>query len=167
MTSAASQQPALRLAVAAIALAGLLATGCSYRLAKPPQLGESVRVVVTANNARLVRSQAYLQAAVARALQNRLGWRVDPLGSARLELVILEEDIGTTGTDSRDLPARWKIVVHGHAALHSRRAPLVGPFTGNGFASGLSEEPEAIQRAANNAAAQIAGWLEAAGKDWD
>jgi hypothetical protein len=57
-------------------------------------------------------------------------------------------------------------VVHGHASLNSRRAPLVGPYSGTGHASGLTEEPVALQRAADNAAAEIAGWLEAAGKDW-
>ena len=152
-------------AAIAVSFAAAIA-GCRYGIAAPPRLGEDVRVVVLANDARLVRAQAALQAAVARALEDRLGWRVQPTGTARLELMMAEERISATGTDRRDIPARWSISLHGHALLRSRHGTELGEFVGTGYASGLADEAEAIDNAAREAAAQLASWLETAGQRW-
>lgn len=143
----------------ALAAAALLLAGC-YRVAAPPALGETVRVQVTVNDARLVRAQASLQTAVARALEQRLGWRVSPAGSARLELTLAEEAIGSTATDRRDVPARWTIRLQGAAQLRSARGTLNTLYDGTGHASGRMDEAEALDEAAANAALQITTWLE-------
>ncbi|HYE08320.1 MAG TPA: hypothetical protein VEL07_22590 [Planctomycetota bacterium] len=153
-------------AAALVALAAVAASGCRYGVAAPPRLGEDVRVVVIANDARLVRAQAALQAAVARALEERLGWRVSPTGTARLELAMAEERIDATGTDRGDVPARWSISLHGHALLRSRHGTELGDFVGTGYASGLADETEAIDNAAREAAIQLTSWLETAGRRW-
>lgn len=150
----------LRLA-AALAAALALCAGC-YRLGRPVRLGEPVRVVVTTNDARLVRAQAYLQAEVADALQHRLGWRVSPTGSARLELGLAQEGIDPTAEDRRGIPGRWSITLTGGALLVTARGQTAGVYRGVGHASGVADEPEALRQAARNAAAEIAVWLESA-----
>ena len=147
-------------ALATCALAVLLA-GC-YRLGRPAELGETVRVVVVTNDARLVRAQAYLQAEVAEALEHRLGWRISPTGSARLELGLSQEGIDATAEDRRGIPARWSIALSGGALLISARGQTAGTYRGVGHASGVADEPEALRQAARNAAAEIAVWLEGA-----
>ncbi len=151
------------LAVVALALVG---AGCSYRVTAPPALGERVRVAVRVNDARLVRVQAFLQSAVARAVEDRMGWTVAPDGSARLDLAIAEEDIDRTVSDARDVPIRWRITVTGTAALTAARGHAVGSFHGSGYASGLAGESEALSDAADKAAAEVAVWLERATADW-
>jgi hypothetical protein len=153
----------MRLAVCALAL---VATAGCYRLSNPPVLGESVRVIVKVNDARLVRAQAYMQNSVARVLQNRLGWKVSPSGSARLELTLEEETIRGTGTDRQNIPVRFNITMHGDAILISRHPAITHTYNGVGHASGLSGEPEALEQAAENAALSLANWLENAGRDW-
>lgn len=144
-------------------------TGC-YRLEPPADLDQSIRVEITVNDARLVRSQPYLQAAVADALANILGWRVSPTGSAKLQLTLEEEDIRSSGTDSRDTPNRWTITLRGQAMLVSRRGHALGSWTGTGYASALNstrdDQPSAIRNAATNAATTIATWLEAQVRTW-
>lgn len=149
-------------AAAPLAAALLLTVlcGCGYRLAGAPALGEPIRVVVVSNDARLVRAQAALQRAVADALQSRLGWQVDPAGSAKLELTIAQERIDSAGTDRRDVPARWSIRLQGKALLAARGGTAYGDYRGTGYASGLGDEPEAINAAADDAAALIGAWLE-------
>jgi len=151
---------------AALTLAVLLLGGCAYRLARPPVLGEDVRVVVVANDARLVRSQAALQGAVAKLLTDQLGWRVSPVGSARLELTLAEESITHTAIDGRNIPIRWSIRMQGTATLHSRRGPITTSWAATGFVNALSDEPDAINQAAGIAARDIATWLEFAGQAW-
>ena len=147
--------------------AGLIAeTACSYRATRVPPLGESVRVVVTVNDARLVRAQAELQRAVARAVVNHLGWRVEPTGSAKLELTLGEEHIAPTSTTSRDIPTGWSITLHGQMLLTSRHGAAHSTYTGNGYVTSLSDEPEAIRTAAEDAAALIATWLEHDAQRW-
>ena len=146
-----------------LALLGLL-TGC-YRLEQPAELGQDVRIEITVNNAKMVRSQAYLQAAVADALANQLGWHVSPKGSARLQLTIEKEDIVSSGTNWRDTPNRWTITLSGQVLLSSRQAPILGTWAGTGYASALNstsdDEPSALRNASVNAATTIATWLEA------
>ena len=156
---------AAALLTAVLLLAATLA-GCGYRLAGVPALGEPIRVVVVSNNARLVRAQAALQRAVADALQSRLGWQVSPTGSAKLELTIDQERIDSTGTDLRDVPARWSIRLHGQVLIAARDGNALSDYHGTGYASGLSDEPEALTAAANEAAAQISVWLENAVPKW-
>lgn len=147
------------LVAAALLLAAALA-GCGYRLAGAPALGEPIRVVVVTNDARLVRAQAALQRAVAEALQSRLGWQVSPTGSAKLELTIAQEKIDSTGTDRRDVPARWSIRLQGKVLVAARDGTAYGDYHGTGYSSGLGDEPEAINNAADEAAALISAWLE-------
>ena len=145
----------------ALALVLMLLAGC-YRVGRPAELGEPVRVVVVTNDARLVRAQAYLQAEVAEALEHRLGWRVSPTGSARLELGLAQEGLDSTAEDRRGIPARWSIALSGGALLISARGQTAGTYRGVGHASGVADEPEALRQAARNAAAEIAVWLEGA-----
>ena len=153
-----------RALVAALVAAAL--AGCYHR-ATPPRLDETVSVRLAVDDARLVRAQAYLQAEVARALVDRLGWHVSPAGTARLELSMREETISTVGTNARDVPARWSVTLHGHALLTSRRGTDLGDFMGTGYASSLADEPAALQQAARLAAMNVATWLETAGRRWD
>jgi len=155
---------ALTFVLALGALVGL--SSCSYRLAGVKPLGEPVRVVVSVNQARLVRVQGYLQEEVAAALENKLGWRVSPTGSAKLELFIDEEKIDATGKDSRGIASRWTITCSGQALLTSRRGTLHGPWRGTGYSSGLPDEAEALQQAARTAAEMIAAWLEHHAESW-
>jgi hypothetical protein len=154
----------LVLILGALLAALLPLVGC-YRLEPPAELGQDVRVEITVNNARMVRSQAYLQSAVAGALASQLGWHVSPNGSAKLQLTIDEEDISSSGTDWRDTPNRWTIRLHGQILLTSRHASELGTWTGTGYASALTstrdDEPSALRNAAENAASTIATWLEA------
>lgn len=151
--------PAAALLLAAMLIATTLA-GCGYRLAGAPALGEPIRVVVVSNDARLVRAQAALQRAVADALQSRLGWQVSPTGSAKLELTIAQEIISSTGTDRRDVPARWSIRLQGKVLIAARDGTGYGDYHGTGYASGVGDEPEAINAAADDAAELISAWLE-------
>ena len=117
-------------------------------------------MVVVTNDARLVRAQASLQAEIAEALEHRLGWRVSPTGSARLELPLAQETIDSTAEDRRGIAARWSIALSGGALLVSARGQTASPYRGVGHASGVEDEPEALRQAARNAAAEISAWLE-------
>lgn len=149
----------------ALSLVLFALAGC-YRATPPPQLGESVRIIVTSNDARLVRSQLYLQQEIARAIEDKLAWTVSPTGSAKLAISISEEDIGSNASDVHNIPARWNIELKGHALLSSKRGHFTTDFSGTGSASNLAGEPTALQQAAQNVGASIAGWLETAGKKW-
>ncbi len=152
---------------ALLLLAGVLVLpACSYRMAGVKPLGEPVRVVVSINEARLVRLQGYLQTAVAAAIENKLGWRVSPSGSAKIELLIEQETIVASGKDSRGIASRWTITCRGNALLTSRRGNATSPWTGTGYSSGLGDEAEALQAAAQNAADLLAVWLENHSESW-
>lgn len=144
----------------------LLLPACSYRLAGVKPLGEPIRVVISVNHGRLVRLQGYLQEAVAAALENKLGWRVSPSGSAKIELSIDQEQIKATGSDTRGIASRWTITCGGNALLTSKRGNATTPWTGTGYSSGLPDEPEALQLAARNAAELISVWLESQSEAW-
>lgn len=141
-------------------------SSCSYRLAGVKPLGEPVRVVVSFNEARLVRLQGYLQEEVALALESKLGWRVSPAGSAKIELFIDEEKIDATGKDSRGIASRWTITCGGQVMLTSKRGNIHTPWRGTGYSSGLPDEATALQQAARNAAELIAAWLENEAERW-
>lgn len=151
--------------VLAVALAGVSALIGCYRPRAPEDLGQSVCIEITGNEARLVRIQGYLQRAVAAALTERLGWQVTPTGSARLQLHVEEEDITSSGTDQRNTPNRWTVVIRGQALLNSRRCKAASAWSGSGYASALSsttdDEASALKNAAASAALTIATWLEA------
>jgi hypothetical protein len=154
-------------AAAALLLAAMAGgAACSYRAARVPALGESVRVVVTVNDARLVRAQAELQRAVAMEVVNHLGWRVEPTGSAKLELTLGEEHIAPTATTARDVPTSWIMTLHGQTLLTSRHGAAHGSYTGNGYVTSLGDEPEAIRTAAEDAAAYIVTWIEHQAQRW-
>jgi hypothetical protein len=137
----------------------LVSAGC-YRVGPPPDVAESVRVVIVANDARLVRGQASLQSEVAEALTQRLGWHVDPTGSARLDISLAREDQNETAGDRRGIPARWSITLHGTTKLRTRDGEIAHAWRGVGHASGLNDEAAALDQAAHNGAAEIAAWLQ-------
>lgn len=168
MSSGSARKAAHRrvVAVVSVLLAMLMLPSCSYRLAGVKPLGEPIRVVVSVNEARLVRVQGYLQEAVASAIENKLGWRVSPTGSAKIELTIEQEHIVANGRDSRGIASRWTITCNGNALLTSRRGNATSPWTGTGYSSGLPDEPEALQLAATNAADLLATWLENQAESW-
>ena len=147
-------------------VSALVLSACSYRLAGVKPLGEPVRVVMSVNQGRLVRLQGYLQEEIAASLENKLGWRVSPTGSAKLELHIDEEKITPSGNDARGVVSRWTITCGGQALLTSKRGNMHGPWTGTGYSSGLPDEATALQLAARNAAEQISVWLENEAEHW-
>ncbi len=149
-----------------LVVAVLWLPACSYRLAGVKPLGEPIRVVVTVNKGRLVRLQGYLQEAVAATIENKLGWRVSPTGSAKIELSIDQEQINASGSDTRGIASRWTITCGGNALLTSKRGNATTPWTGTGYSSGLPDEPEALQLAARNAAELISVWLENQSEAW-
>jgi hypothetical protein len=135
-------------------------SSCSYRLGGVAPLGEPVRVVITSNAANVVRVQSYLQQEVAAALENKLGWRVSPTGSAKLEITIDQESINAIGNDARGIANRWNITVTGNALLTSKRGNTLTRWTGTGYSAGLNDEAAALQLAANNAGLNLSTWLE-------
>jgi hypothetical protein len=147
-------------------LAMLVLPSCGYRLAGVKPLGEPVRVVVSVNEARLVRLQGYLQEEVAAVVEGKLGWRVSPTGSARIELYIDEEQITASGRDSRGIANRWTVACRGQALMTSRRGNVHRPWSGTGYSGGLPDEAEALRQAARNAAELIAVWLENEAETW-
>lgn len=147
-------------------LALTVLSSCSYRMAGIRPLGEPVRVVVSVNEARLVRMQGYLQQEVAAVLESKLGWRVSPSGSAKLELFIEEEVIDASGRNDRGIASRWTIRCSGQALITSRRGNSQSPWSGTGYSSGLPDEAEALQLAARNAAELIGVWLESESDRW-
>jgi hypothetical protein len=145
---------AILLVVAALA-------GC-YRLTPPPALAEGIAVKIIANQGRLPRAQAELQAEVPRALARNLGWHITPASAtARLELTIEEDIIDVTARDERGVPLQWQVRVRGTCLLVSRQATLVGRFTGAGYYSSQLDEPEGVRTAAQEAAKDIVAWIEA------
>ena len=54
----------------------------------------------------------------------------------------------------------------GRPLLSSRRRTITSPYEGTGYATSTADEPEALQRAARSAAAEVAAWIEYAGRDW-
>ena len=149
-----------------LVVAVLWLPACSYRLAGVRPLGEPIRMVVSVNKGRLVRLQGYLQEAVAATIENKLGWRVSPTGSAKIELSIDQEQINASGSDTRGVASRWTITCGGNALLTSKRGNATTPWTGTGYSSGLPDEPEALQLAARNAAELISVWLENQSEAW-
>jgi hypothetical protein len=155
-----------RLAAAGAVALALLLGGCGYRVAAPAPLGEAVRIEIAVDEARLVRAQAYLQTAVAQAIEGKLGWRVSPTGSARLSLTLKRETVQTNGTADRDIPAQWTITLEGDALLTAQRGKLFTGYTGTGYASALASEPDALRAAAQTAAESIAAWLDGEARKW-
>jgi len=141
----------------------LIPAGCRYRLDAPPSLPYAVAIDVATNQGRLVRAQAFLQQEVARAIQERLGWRIAPYGEARLELILDREEIDVATTDVDDIPNNWSMRINGQAMFWTpaMRRPLPPtPFFGIGYTVDREREPAGLRDAARNAAAQIADWLE-------
>lgn len=142
-----------------LALALALLGGC-YRFEGPPLLDEPVQVVINGNAARLVQVQPLLHQAIASRLERRLGWRVSPTGSARLQIAILPEEIDVTARDPRDLPLQWAVQINGTVLLTSASQNLLGGFTGAGYLTSTVDEPEALRQACEAAADGIITWLE-------
>jgi hypothetical protein len=153
-----------------LTLAGVLTlalTGC-YRLASPPDVGEVVRLEIVGNHSHVVRAQGYFTDALAKALVARLGWRVSPAGTAKLQLTLSEEVIDPQSRDRRGVTNSWAIRLSGNALLVARGGSLTGTFTGVGNATGLvaiQGEPEALQAAASQAADDLVSWLDVRARD--
>lgn len=161
----------------ALAIAGGVATvlsaGCAYTVAAPPPLNEAVRIEIAVDDARLVRAQAYLQAAIANAIQGRLGWAVSPRGSARIALTLKQEAIQTIATTTLDVPASWSVTLKGSALFDSQHGHVLTTYQGTGyttpgigFDTALSAEPAALQAASDAAALIVVAWLDAQAMQW-
>ncbi len=148
-----------------MAVIALFGSAC-YRLEAPPKLDQAVNIIITGNQARLVRIQPYLHAAVGAALERRFGWRISPTGSATLQLEISLEEIRATTDDRRGVPNRWRVSTVGNALLNTNRGNLLSGFRGDGYAADLNTEDDALRAAANNAADNLVAWLEAAAQSW-
>ena len=152
--------------VAAGALLGVtvMLSGC-YRLKNPPASGEAVRIEVVGNQGRMPRAQGYVVDAVSNALITRLGWRVRPDGTTRLQLSLREEEIDAPGKDRQGISNSWSIRLNGTALLVARGGSLTSTFTGLGNATGLNStqggEAQALQAAAKAAADDLVSWLDA------
>lgn len=146
-------------AVGAAALLGCLLAGCAWRIEAPVALGETLRLQVVANQGRLPRAGALLQSALAETLPSLTGWRLRPDGQARLDLSIDKDRIRASADDSRGVPVRWTIELHGSALLVSRHGTRTFRFSGTGYASGRDHEAVAVSAAAAAAADSIARWL--------
>ena len=94
-------------------------SGC-YRLKNPPELGDAVRIEVVGNQGRMPRAQGYVVDAVSNALITRLGWRVRPNGTTRLQLSLHEEGIDAPGQDRQGISNSWSIRLSGTALLVAR-----------------------------------------------
>jgi hypothetical protein len=138
----------------------LLLGACGYRLRSPKPLGEEVQVVVERNRGRIPRSQLYVQQAVADALVQRLGWRVSPLGTARLVIELDEEEIEAGSHGTTDIASSWSITLRGTARMSSRQVFGEYPLRGTGYSTGRLNEPQALERAAANLAAALADTLD-------
>jgi hypothetical protein len=172
MTMRSGMSPSL-MVLLTVLLGSITLAGCSYGLARPTPLNESVRVEIAVDDARLVRTQAYLQASVATALQNQLGWTVSPTGSARIALTLKQEIIQTIATTGLDVPASWSVTIRGSALFDSRHGHSLTTYTGtgyttpgNGFQTALSSEPAALQAASDAAAAWLVAWLDEESQHW-
>jgi hypothetical protein len=161
-----------RLGAAGATVLALL-SGCAYTVAPPPPLNEAVRIEIKVDDARLVRAQAYLQAAVASAVQGQLGWTVNPRGSARIALTLKQEAIQTIATTSLDVPASWSVTIRGSALFDSRHGHALTTYQGTGyttpgigFDTALSSEPAALQAASDAAALILVAWLDAQAQQW-
>jgi hypothetical protein len=156
---------AIRPLLQAIVLLGtvLAPSGC-YVVRKPPQIDEAVRVEVVSDRGRLVQAQSSLHASISHSLVYRLGWQVSAEGSARLEIAIAKEAIDVTLRDSRGLPLQWSIRLQGTALLVCQKGNLYEHFTGQGYATGLNDQDQALQAAADNAAFALTTWLETESK---
>lgn len=153
----------MRSLMVGICLAGLL-SGC-YRLANPPELGEAIRIEIIGNQGRMPRAQGYVVDAVSNALITRLGWRVRPDGTTRLQVSLHEEDIDAPGKDRQGISNSWSIRLSGTALLVARGGSMTSTFTGLGNATGLNSqqggEAQALQSAAQAAADDLVSWLDA------
>lgn len=143
----------------ASAITVLVLCGC-YRIAAPQTAGATVRIDIVSTDTALIRSQLELQRALGIALAQRLGWQVAPNGAARLQVSIAEEKVTNTAGDRDGIAARWRITLNGAFVFEHGEQRRTATWTGIGHASGLNDEPEALRKAAEDAAAVIAYQLE-------
>lgn len=142
-----------------VACALFVLCGC-YRIAAPTNPGTTVRIDMVDTDTALVRAQLEVQRALGIALAQRLGWTVTPNGTARLAVSLSQEDISVTAGDRDGIAARWRITLNGSFVFEHGEQRHVATFTGIGHASSLSDEPAAIRKAAEDAAAVITYHLE-------
>jgi hypothetical protein len=149
-----------------LALMLTVLTGC-YRAVSPVDPGEVVRVEVVVEDTRLVREQLYLLNEISREIQQGLGWRVGPQGSAVLRVVITGDRVRPSSTGSIGVTTRWQIGVLTEAVFTSAVSGRINTtITGNANASRLSEEDDALERVAEDIANGVRAWLDGASQDW-
>lgn len=144
---------------AAILLAALLLQSCSWRIAGPADLPDTVRISVVADQGRLPRAGLDLQAAVADAVAYRTGWKVRGDGAARLDLSIDKDTFAATADDSRQIASRWRYHIEVTALLVTRDGTRTWRGGGTGYAGSRAEEQLAVQAATKDAADVLARWL--------
>ena len=146
-----------RLVLLAVAL---LTSASCYRPTPPAPLGETVAMSVVGNQGQQPRTQVYVMTEMNRMMNERLGWRTSPTGTARLELAIKEERYQAQANDVRDIPVSWSVRIRIEAMLTTRQGTRLGAGEGTGNVTAVRNEPEALREAAIAAAKDLEGWLE-------
>ncbi|MDA3961021.1 MAG: hypothetical protein PF961_09540 [Planctomycetota bacterium] len=145
----------MRLAGLLLVLTLAIPAGC-YRGEAPPPLDETVAVRIGSNRARLVRSQAYLQDAVADMLRLDMGWQTGPLGQAAFTIDIEDESFDVVASGDLGIPERWRAVLSGAWTFDSTAYGTVrGRFSATAYFDDRMAEAEALRRAALSSARDI------------
>ncbi len=142
-------------------LAVLSISACTWRVASPSSLAETVRIQVVADRGRLPRAGPELQSAVAQSVAYRTGWQVRGDGSARLDLSIDKDDFGATARDERDIASRWRYSLSVTALLVTANGTATWTGSGTGYAGSRVEENTAVRTATTDVADSLARWLAA------
>ena len=143
-----------------LVLGALVLGGCAYRAQGPIDLGEQVAVTIDSNQGRLVRSQAYVQQAIASELGRDLGWEVSPAGTARLAATITGETIDVVASGQLGIPERWRVRLSIAWSLEtSTSETLTGKTSASAFYDDRSQETRALRDAALSAARNMSAEL--------
>lgn len=151
----------------ALVLLLLGAVGCAYRPVAAPQLDEAVAIRIASQAGMLPSSQLHLQAALARSLRDRLGWRIHPSGRAALSLKIGREHLEVTRTGVLGTPESWNLSLTGSWTLTtSQHRAISGPIDGSTAIDDRPGEDQALAAAADTIARSITDAIEHAAESW-
>lgn len=152
--------------VTLLALLIMFASSC-YRAVSPGDPGETVRVEVVVEDSRLVREQLYLLSEISREIQEGLGWKVAPHGSAVLRVVIRGDRVRPSSTGDIGVTTRWDLSVQVEALFTSAvSGPIATKIEGDANASRLGEQSSALETVAEDIANGVRAWLEQQSQDW-
>lgn len=154
----------MRQLLSAIIALCLCCAGCTWRITPPTELDQALSIKVVADQGRIPRAAAYLQAAAAQAIAQQTGWTIHHDGPARLELSIDNDRFSVAADDQRSIPTRWNYRITITALLVTRHGTQVTTCTGTGSASSRATEADAVRDAARDAGDLLARWL--AGISW-